>query len=509
MVRKYKIGAWAFLIVVFWVGFNSCTGKRKARNLAYKTCSSCHLFPDPSLLPKDIWKENVLPEMGYYMGFGDREEFYRQKAIYDFVEKFSIDALLPPEPSITQDEWQIIQEYYLSEAPDSLILEDSITFARDLELFFDIEEQQGQPAPCATFVSFDPEYRQFYTANKDALVAVSGEDFTPVKSMRVNAPVSWMQRDEEGNFDILTMGEMNPNNLPRGILKKINLLSEGEQQTNIATDLYRPVHFQKADFNNDGRLDYLVCSFGYFLGRLSWFEALPDNTFKEHLLNPFSGSLKTVVKDLNGDGYQDFLVLMGQGNEGVYLYNNLQNGEFSSRSFIRLPPVYGSSDFAVEDFNNDGHPDIAIVCGDNGDISQVPKPYHGVRIFVNDGKWNFKEARFIPINGSTGLRVKDFDLDGDKDIAVISYFSTFDSSPDNGFVFLENKGDMNFKGHVSSKTDVGRWLVMDAAPIDGNSSPDLILGSCISTLRDAKASKQKYWEDKKVSYLTLKSKARP
>ncbi|HRP33809.1 MAG TPA: hypothetical protein PKV73_18055, partial [Agriterribacter sp.] len=38
----------------------------KARALLY--CSSCHLFPEPSLLDKKTWVNNVLPNMGWRLG---------------------------------------------------------------------------------------------------------------------------------------------------------------------------------------------------------------------------------------------------------------------------------------------------------------------------------------------------------------------------------------------------------------------------------------------------------
>ncbi len=65
---------------------------------------------------------------------------------------------------------------------------------------------------------------------------------------------------------------------------------------------------------------------------------------------------------------------------------------------------------------------------------------------------------------------------------------------------------MNFKGHISNKTDVGRWLVMEKADLNNDQKLDLMLGSCISTVRSKNPKKQKYWDDKKVAYLMLKSK---
>src|SRR5210317_1116277 len=37
-------------------------------NLARMYCSSCHIYPEPTLLDKNTWKYSTLPQMGYRMG---------------------------------------------------------------------------------------------------------------------------------------------------------------------------------------------------------------------------------------------------------------------------------------------------------------------------------------------------------------------------------------------------------------------------------------------------------
>jgi len=144
---------------------------------------------------------------------------------------------------------------------------------------------------------------------------------------------------------------------------------------------------------------------------------------------------------------------------------------------VQFPPIYGSSHFALDDVNHEGYPDILYTCGDNADYSVMLKSYHGVYIFMNDKTNHFKQKYFYPIDGCYKAIAKDFDGDGDLDIATISFFADYEKQPQEGFVYFENTGNLNFKPFSLKGTEVGRWLTMDAGDIDGDGKPDLILGN--------------------------------
>ncbi len=129
------------------------------------------------------------------------------------------------------------------------------------------------------------------------------------------------------------------------------------------------------------------------------------------------------------------------------------------------------------DFNKDGYPDIVYTCGDNADYSPVLKPYHGVYIFMNDKTNHFTQKYFFPINGCYKAIARDFDGDGDLDIAAISFFPDYAHQPEESFVYLKNTGDMEFKPYSIPHAHLGRWLTMDAGDIDGDGKPDIILGN--------------------------------
>src|SRR6185295_6044313 len=102
-----------------------------------------------------------------------------------------------------------------------------------------------------------------------------------------------------------------------------------------------------------------------------------------------------------------------------YLLINKGNDQFDTREILRFPPVYGSSYFELDDFNKDGFKDILYTCGDNADYtSDVLKNYHGIYIYLNDGRNNFSQKYFFAMHGCFKAMARDFDKDGDLDIAA-------------------------------------------------------------------------------------------
>ena len=272
----------------------------------------------------------------------------------------------------------------------------------------------------------------------------------------------------KNNLLACNIGVVAPNNgrFGKGVFIHIN--SKGQWQKNTTTildSLQRPVQITPVDLNNDGKKDYLVCEFGYLTGALSWMENVGNNNFKRHIIRDFPGAIKAYVQDYNHDGLPDIWALFAQGEEGIFLFTNKGNGNFSQEEVLRFPPSYGSSYFELADFNKDGYPDIVYTCGDNGDYSPVLKPYHGVYIFMNDKTNHFTKKFFFPINGCYKAMARDYDGDGDLDIATISFFADYAHQPEESFVYLKNIGNFEFQPYSFAEADIGRWLTMDAGDI--------------------------------------------
>jgi hypothetical protein len=110
-----------------------------------------------------------------------------------------------------------------------------------------------------------------------------------------------------------------------------------------------------------------------------------------------------------------------------------------------------------------------------------------VYIFINDKTNHFTQKFFFPINGCYKAVARDFDNDGDLDIATISFFADYEKQPEEGFVYLENEGNYKFQPYSNPAAQAGRWLTMDVGDTNGDGKLDLILGnfSVGPTLRKA------------------------
>ncbi|MDF2157453.1 VCBS repeat-containing protein [Algoriphagus sp. CAU 1675] len=444
--------------------------------LANFYCANCHLKPEPEVLDKATWEKNVLPDMRMRMGLYLEEDFGRTLPRDMGVP----EGIYSDVPLIKIKDWEKLRAYYLENAPNGP-LPQKAKIAPQVGLpGFQIEVPKFDFVypDLTTMASIDPESGQIWVGHrfKKLFVLDGKRDFKLLDSITTNvAPVD-IRWKEQGEFDLLTMGLMDPSNDSLGTLSRFSGSFGDWTQSQIRDKLIRPVQISYGDLNGDGLEDQVICQFGNHIGKVSVYFADSNSTFKEEVLKSLPGATRTILDDFDGDGDLDVLGMLTQAKEGIYLWENDGQGNFEEKRLLSFQPAFGSSDFRFKDVNGDGAKDLILVNGDNADLSQILKPYHGLRIFINNGNGEFEEDFFYPMYGATGLSVEDFDQDGDLDIFVISFFPDKNEAPGLDLIYFRQEESGEFNPFYSEKIPRDGLLTIASGDIDGDQDLDVVIG---------------------------------
>ena len=438
--------------------------------LARQHCAACHLFPEPALLDRRTWDNHALRKMAPYMGVARVRTDGRPDG-----RRIEESGLFPPGPVVTEEEWRAIGRYYSTLAPESALGLETPRPASALTVQF-VARPLAIPGtlPRSTLASLHARHGEAWLAD----AATGGlHRFNP-KGERLaewkigGAPVhAWRQPD---SWIVTLIGSVFPSDVPAG--RVVRLRDDGVTET-LLEGLERPVMSLPCDLNGDGRPDLVVNGFGNQLGRLAWHEGLPGGGWRAHEILGRPGAVCTEARDIDGDGDIDLLVLMAQAQEQLVLLVNDGRGDFSARVLLQFHPVFGAVHFESVDMDGDGDMDVVLSNGDNGEYPSPFKAYHGVRGFRNDGGMRLSEAWFHPVHGAFKAMARDFDEDGDLDVAVVSFFPDYRRAPEESFLLLRNEGGWKFGRETVPEATWGRWLTMDAGDIDGDGDTDVLLGS--------------------------------
>lgn len=480
----------------------------RGRALAQQVCAGCHLYPDPKLLDKVNWAFEVLPDMGIIMGMEEGDPY----VLLGAEQRVREAGIIPTEPVLQSvEDWRAIIAFYLHEAPDEALPQPPrSTIEIGLDQFEAVIPAQVQ-IPQTSLVRIDPVERRLFVGEAETnTFAIFGPDLQRRQYLNLASPPSDMALKGDAMY-VLQIGNLLPSDELNGTLAVIgkpgsNLPGGGGA---ILSRMPRPVDMEVLDLNGDGRDDIVVCGYGNHLGSLLWYENTAVGGYKEHVIENRPGAIKVYPRDYNKDGRMDLIVMFAQYKEGIYLFENAGNGDFLMTPLMEKHPIWGNSYFELADLDGDGDEDILATNGDNGDHTQLVPPfknYHGVRIYLNDGRYNFTESWFYPINGAYKAMARDYDQDGDLDIASIAYFADYRRSREETFVYFENQGDMTFTTRTFEQTLAGRWLTMDAGDLDGDGDIDIVLGALNEGPSVVPSVLQQRWVESGPPFLLLKNK---
>ena len=454
-------------------------------------CASCHILPKIESLPKEIWKNHVLPDMVSRM---DIEEMHQDPS----------QVLSGFRPKIKLKDWVQLENYIVQMAPENLEA-NPMPKSEPLQLFQArlkaLDEQNGalisylQASPIGDVL--------FYGDIQGNLSTYDPNNGHSEMLFEGKTPITWY--DQKGSMEVVTqVGILDPSELEQGKL----VLKKDKDTFGIKQSFHRPVHTLMEDLNGDGKIEMVVSEFGNETGRLSLLVQNEIGEYEKQTLLNQPGCIRTLSKDMDKDGKLDLITLTSQGNESITLLYQKDNLKFEAEKVLEFSPVFGSSWFELVDYNGDGHDDLITVHGDNADKSFVHKPYHGMRIHLNDGNNSFSEAYFYPLHGATRVVARDFDQDGDLDMALVSSFPDYETAPELSFVYLENKNAVKFEfsTKILRNPNAGRWFLMDSMDMDQDGDEDIILSSFTYVFTPVPDDLSEQWENSNVDLLILENK---
>jgi hypothetical protein len=496
---------------LFLLGVASCGKKeareRRATELFQTHCARCHVTPELDALPKELWRERVLPEMAARMGIRE-EGFDPMKGLaFEEMEILHKSGIFPYTPVIDPADWKILKEYILSNSPDSIRGQAFVPEYMEQAQFSSQPVTLDEiPGSYFTFLDYDVKTDRLRAGDiSGSLLEYNIRSGTLEHLYKVQHAITDFTVKDSLAY-ITDVGILDPSELSSG---KIIRVAGGGQEV-LPETFHRPVNTLVADFDNDGIDELVISEFGHRTGQLTLMRGLPDGKFERKILLTQPGTIRAVSKDMDQDGKLDIVAITSQGDESITILYQREDLRFSVDKAIRFSPIYGSSWFELLDFDNDGDLDIVTVNGDNADKTYIAKPYHGLRIHLNDGNNNFTEAHFHPLNGATRFVADDFDQDGDQDFVVISTFPDYVNAPDLSLVYLETTDPVNmkFNSFKFEESNLSRWFLLDKGDIDGDGDTDIILSAFTYVFTPVPPEFTREWEENNVDLLILKNRLR-
>ena len=455
-------------------------------------CARCHVSPSPEHLPKEVWPF-VMRWMGNYLGI---------PSIGPDNERLVQPAFVPKEQLVSEDAYKRLERWLVERARPQAEMRIARDRAPVTARFTPKRLQVAGDVELLTLLHVD-EGRQ------RLLVGGGKLDGGPrLRSYTLRGEQDWevlfrtepiVAEPREGGYRIATIGALDMDR-GNGRIVDLTLARKGPpSQAALLSGAHRLTHIVSRDLDGDGREDLVAVEFGDGYGppgrgRLSvlWatprFEEVVAKGAKAIPTGPLSGALEqttlmaeagplnVVVDDFNGDGREDIALARAQGYQQIIVWLNLGERRFERRVVKEWFASFGLNRMRAADFDGDGDRDLLVVSGNNMEIPAAPlRPYHGLRVLENEGELRFTERFVYPFYGGLDAVVRDFDNDGDPDVAAISLFPDWDAPE--MFVYLENEGGFAFSASGLAEADFGQWLSIGAGDVNGDGAPDILLGS--------------------------------
>jgi hypothetical protein len=388
-------------------------------------CSSCHLFPSPDLLPREVWRAQI-EQMASLLA----SDPARSGQISFDVEGFIA--------------------WYESRAPERLLMERPITPADPAPLEFDFRavglgRASGSGVATIGRVGERLAIPNMAIGSIHLLAWATGPRLIGEAGHPARVRPADLDGDGRDELVIADLGNPMPTDDPTGRVLVAHPREEDtyELQT-LAQGIGRVADVRPMDLDRDGDVDLVVAAFGYV--REGGVYLLRNETvgqtldFRLERISDRTGALSIVAVDglLPGTG-RGFVVAFAQEHELVSLFLPLASGGYEERVLFRAPhPAWGTSHLAPADLDADGDLDFLLTNGDTLDAGVAIKPYHGVSWLENQGAQGFRRHAIGRLYGAHSAEAGDLDGDGDLDIVASGFLPQVELPMPRGVIRLDS-----------------------------------------------------------------------
>jgi hypothetical protein len=395
-------------------------------------CMRCHLFPDPEILPRELWRDQIVT-----------------------MQELSNSLPLEFGGSLIGFSLRETVEWYEEQAPEVYSLPRSITrkgpapirfHKRDLSL-----GPEGIPA-IATVERLEAGHfggRDFVLSAVDMLngsVHLISRSNGPLRIGSAGTPVRAVPGDLNGDgLTDLVVSDLGALVLTDDLVGRVVVALQSPDGNfafePILDGVGRVSDARPLDVDLDGDLDVVVASFGwrqsggvYLLRNQTAADGRLD--FRKETIVSRAGAVSVVpIPARQPNMGPGFAVAFAQQYEIVSAFYpvSTENDEkakgdtakgngYEEHVLYRAPhPNWGMSNLESVDLDGDSDIDFLLAHGDTLDDGFAFKPYQGVMWLENRGGGEFEAHRIGTLYGAHRAEAADFDGDGDLDVVAAGF----------------------------------------------------------------------------------------